>query len=262
MIGGAIGSFLAVVVFRNNPDPKTDKLTKKEKNFISSRSFCDSCKKQLNWFDMVPVVSFLLQSGKCRYCKKKINSSYFIMELVSGLVAVVFCIHYYSTPTLDFIQMIFEIFLAYFFIFLGYYDYLYWEVPLKSLFGASIFVLFYLILGLVIGTINVNVFMWALLAGIIGILVIVILIVISRGRGLGWGDAWVFGLVGLSLGLKGMLLVYLVAVFCGAIIGIYKAFLIQKFRGVLIQFIPFICVGVLVAIFDDGWIFGILFPYL
>ena len=207
------------------------------------------------------IYSFLIQKGLCRYCKEKINSSYFYVELISGVTAIVFFLLYSSSLSIDFVDLSFKIIIAYFFIYLGYYDYLYWEVPIKSLMGISAIVLIYLIVRFVFGVIVLNTLLWFIGAGIIGVCSIIILIYFSKGKGLGWGDAWVFGLVGLALGPKDLFVAYSIAVFSGAIIGIIKAIKIRKFHGVLIQFVPFISLGVIVALLENDWIFGLIFPY-
>lgn len=51
-----------------------------------TRSHCESCEKTLKWFDLIPIVSFLLLKGHCRYCQNKISTTNFIFELVSLLI--------------------------------------------------------------------------------------------------------------------------------------------------------------------------------
>ena len=63
VIGIVLGSFYLVVGTR---------LPLKE-NIITGRSRCDSCKTVLKWYELIPVVSFVIQRGKCRTCNKKIS---------------------------------------------------------------------------------------------------------------------------------------------------------------------------------------------
>jgi len=69
LLGAGVGSFITAQIFR----------TKKNK-----RSHCDNCNNKLAWSDLVPVLSYILLKGECRYCKKKIKKTYFIIEVVSG----------------------------------------------------------------------------------------------------------------------------------------------------------------------------------
>ena len=63
IIGAIIGSYIGVIVLRWPTGEPT----------VSGRSRCDACQRQLAWFDLVPLVSFLLLRGKCRYCKAPIE---------------------------------------------------------------------------------------------------------------------------------------------------------------------------------------------
>ena len=52
---------------------------------ITGRSHCPSCKKKINWYDNIPLLSFIFLRAKCRECSSKINTKYFIVELISAL---------------------------------------------------------------------------------------------------------------------------------------------------------------------------------
>ena len=60
--GVSIGSFLNVLI---------DRLPQERK--ITGRSVCDYCQHQLAWYDLIPIFSFFLLKGHCRYCRKKIS---------------------------------------------------------------------------------------------------------------------------------------------------------------------------------------------
>ncbi len=77
IIGLIIGSFLNVLIYRLN-DPKAPK-------WWHGRSLCPNCKHQISWFDNIPLLSFLILRGQCRYCHKKISWQYPTVELVTSL---------------------------------------------------------------------------------------------------------------------------------------------------------------------------------
>jgi len=52
---------------------------------FKSRSFCPSCKKQINWYDNIPFLSFIFLKGKCRNCSYKISFQYFLVELIAAI---------------------------------------------------------------------------------------------------------------------------------------------------------------------------------
>lgn len=78
IIGLAFGSFLGVV---------TRRLPRKE-SFVSGRSHCPSCRATINWYDNIPLLSFLVLRGRCRNCHKPISIRYPLIELATALGVV------------------------------------------------------------------------------------------------------------------------------------------------------------------------------
>ena len=76
LLGVVFGSFLGLLFYR---------LPRKE-NFIYGRSKCPECLKILCFYDLVPVISWLVLRGRCRYCKNKISASYIIIEILTGFL--------------------------------------------------------------------------------------------------------------------------------------------------------------------------------
>jgi leader peptidase (prepilin peptidase)/N-methyltransferase len=74
--GTAIGSFLNVCIYRL---PRAESL-------IHPPSHCPRCDTRLRIPDLMPLLSYLLLRGKCRYCRERISPRYFIIELVTGLL--------------------------------------------------------------------------------------------------------------------------------------------------------------------------------
>ena len=82
LIGLLTGSFCTLAIHRL---PLHENITHK-------RSYCPNCKHKLSFWDMFPVVSYVLLGGKCRYCKHRIAPKYIIIELLTGIVFVLFAI--------------------------------------------------------------------------------------------------------------------------------------------------------------------------
>ena len=80
LIGICIGSFLNVVIYRlpNNI------------SVISPRSHCPKCKNTISWRENIPLLSWLLQKGRCASCNTKISLRYPIVELSTGLLFILF----------------------------------------------------------------------------------------------------------------------------------------------------------------------------
>ena len=76
VFGTAVGSFLNVVILRHEKKP------------ISGRSGCPKCGKTLEWFELIPVLSFLIQKAKCRGCGRPISWQYPLVEIMTGFVFV------------------------------------------------------------------------------------------------------------------------------------------------------------------------------
>src|SRR3989344_9247570 len=101
VLGAIIGSFLNVVALRW--DEKNSRPTGRFRSFgrVGGRSKCSHCSTTLRWFNLIPVLSFLFQRGKCRNCGAKISYEYPIIEILTGLIFVtvpvwmlpVFCIY-------------------------------------------------------------------------------------------------------------------------------------------------------------------------
>lgn len=78
ILGLGIGSFLNVVLFRMTTDKK----------FWNGRSECMSCKHKLSWYELIPVLSYLIQGGKCKNCSTHLSIQYPLVELGTALLFV------------------------------------------------------------------------------------------------------------------------------------------------------------------------------
>jgi len=76
-LGLSAGSFMNVLVFRLGTGLG-----------FKGRSFCFSCGKKLSWYELIPLVSFLVQGGRCRSCRAKISWQYPVVEFISGVLFV------------------------------------------------------------------------------------------------------------------------------------------------------------------------------
>lgn len=79
-IGTLFGSFFTLAVYR----------IPLKKDITHERSYCPNCNHKLSFLDMIPILSYLFLGGKCRYCKQKIRIRYLLLEVLSGIVFVLF----------------------------------------------------------------------------------------------------------------------------------------------------------------------------
>jgi|TARA_B110000003_G_scaffold216352_1_gene215745 leader peptidase (prepilin peptidase)/N-methyltransferase len=94
VLGSVFGSFANVCIYR----------LPKNKNISKGRSFCPKCKKKINWFDNIPLFSFIFLNGKCRKCNKKISFQYFLVETISAFYF--FIIYYFFGLSIDLLLLI------------------------------------------------------------------------------------------------------------------------------------------------------------
>ncbi len=80
IIGIVFGSFYTLAVYR----------IPKKQDITHTHSYCPNCQHKLSFLDLIPLFSYIFLKGKCRYCKEKIRPRYFIIELISGLLFVIF----------------------------------------------------------------------------------------------------------------------------------------------------------------------------
>ena len=211
LFGLIFGSFLNCLIWR---------LHKNES--MMGRSCCPKCKKQIAWYDNIPLLSFIILKGKCRYCKKFISWQYPIVELITGLLFVVaFINNFQIISNFQFLNispnlLLFTLrdwFLICVMIIIFIYD-LRWYLILDivSLPACLIVFLFNLFLG----------FSWQnlLIAGIIGCSFFLSQFIISKGKWIGGGDIRLGLLMGLALGWPNVLVAILIGYFIGSFVGV------------------------------------------
>ena len=82
LIGVVLGSFFTLAIYR----------IPLKQDITHTRSYCPKCNHRLEFFDLIPILSYLFLGGKCRYCHNKISKRYINIEISSGLVYLLFII--------------------------------------------------------------------------------------------------------------------------------------------------------------------------
>ena len=136
VIGACLGSFLCCQARRLHLRLAHPKVAKS----LGSRSICLSCHKKIEWYDNLPIVSWLLLKGKCRYCHHRIGYAEIISELSLGLGFL--CLGATFIPTsasvLEWVAFIVLLFFTTIIGFLAIYDGLYGELPTLFLYLAIV----------------------------------------------------------------------------------------------------------------------------
>lgn len=199
LAGLCVGSLLNVIVLR----------TRAGRSFVSDRSACPSCDVTIAAYDLVPLVSFVVLSGRCRACAAPISVQYPLVECLTGVLF--FLAFLVRGPTWLFARDIL-FFLPLLLVFL--YDLRYMEIPdrftvpaMMVAFGMNLW------LGVALQTLLVG----ALAAG--GFFLLQFLF--SRGRWIGSGDIRLGVVMGLMLGLANSVAALFVSYLLGAAFGLF-----------------------------------------
>jgi leader peptidase (prepilin peptidase) / N-methyltransferase len=204
-------------------------------SIIKPRSSCPNCGHQLKPYELIPVISYFLQGGKCRGCKSRISPIYPIFELLTGFL-------FMTAPLVIGWsgELVVALTLISMFMIIIVSDIHYMLIPDKILIWfAGIFLLERIIWPL-------NPWWDSFLGAVTGFTLLFIIALVSKG-GMGGGDVKLYALLGLVLGFKLVLLSFFLSTLFGAVIGgLALLFKIVK-RRQPIPFGPFIAAGTLTA---------------
>ncbi|WP_286229280.1 prepilin peptidase [Neobacillus mesonae] len=235
--GLLLGSFFNVVGIR----------IPQKKSIVTPRSACPTCGHQLKPYELLPVLSYIFQNGKCRGCKSRISPIYPIFELLTGIL---FAAAPYFVGWSG--ELLVALTLISMFMIITVSDIHYMIIPDKILIWfAGIFLLERIIWPLT---------PWwdSLLGAVIGFILLLIIAIVSKG-GMGFGDVKLYALLGLVLGTKLVLLSFFFSTLFGAVIGGLALLLKIVKRKQPIPFGPFIAAGTLTAYF---WGSEIIYLYI
>lgn len=223
IIGSCIGSFLNVCIYRipNNED------------ITITRSHCFNCGNVLKWYDMFPVISYLVLKGKCRNCHAKISVQYPIVELLNGILYLfIFYIKGIEIETLIIC------FLSSCLIVLSVIDWRIYEIPV----GLNVFIA-------ILGVINLIIHYTDWTNYLIGAFCVsgfmLLLFIVTKGRGIGGGDIKLMFAAGLLLGWQNIILAFALGCIIGSVIHLMR----MKISGQdhVLAFGPYLSVGIMIA---------------
>ncbi len=80
IFGSIVGSFLNVCIHR----------MPLEQSVVKPRSHCSNCKKPIAWYDNIPLLSYFILRGRCRFCKKQFSFRYALVEFITACVFLFF----------------------------------------------------------------------------------------------------------------------------------------------------------------------------
>jgi len=230
LFGLAVGSFLNCLIYR----------LETKQDFLFGRSFCPKCHHILKWYDLIPLLSFLLLKGRCRYCKKKISIQYPLVELFTGILFLLFFTFHFSF----FIYLI-----SCFLIVIFVYDLKHYIIPDRLIYPAITLALFYQLFEMW------NIGGWSsseirnLGYGLLPSLFLLAIILASGGKWMGFGDFKLAILMGLILNWPKVLVALFFSFLLGGIISIGLLLTKKKKLTSEVPFAPFLVSGTFIALF-------------
>jgi leader peptidase (prepilin peptidase)/N-methyltransferase len=248
LFGLAIGSFLNVLI---------DRLPLK-KSLVFPPSHCEACSRKLSFFDLIPVLSYLMLRGRCRYCRARIPLRVLLVEIGGGIVFILSYWRFGATAEFAYAAFWSCVFLVIMFI-----D---WEHKLilnritypavliaLVVFGVdTIFPEWGVLTSIksfwpdsgILGISIVN----SVIGGAIGFVFFLIVFLIYSG-GMGMGDIKLAGLIGLVTGLPLVIAALITGILIGGLVAILLLVLGKKGRKDVIPYGTFLAIGPIVALF-------------
>lgn len=231
IFGTVIGSFLNVCIYR----------LPLGQSVVTAPSHCMSCGEKLRWYDMVPVVSWLVLGGKCRNCKSKISIQYPLIEAVNGLLYVGVCM----VTGLNLTGMVYCL-MASALLTLSVIDFRTYEIPVEINW-------FLLILGILATALDHthladHLIGCVCVSGLLGLIYI-----LSGGNAIGGGDVKLMAAAGLLLGWQRIILAFLLGCILGSILHLIR---IKAFKaGRVLALGPYLSMGILLsALWGNQWL--------
>ena len=232
LFGGIIGSFLNVCIYR----------LPREKSIVSPPSSCPACEKRIEWYDNMPLISYLFLKGRCRHCGNRISARY---PLVESITAVFFVLLY------------------------GKYG-LSLELPVGMLFVSLLIVISFIDLdfkiipdALSIGGAVAGLFLafarplFSYLSAVYGILlgggilfaIAFIYQLVTKREGMGGGDIKLLAMIGAFCGIQGVVFSLMTGSLLGVLVGLPLMLIKGEDARYAIPFGPFLSFGALIYVF-------------
>ena len=261
IIGACMGSFLCCQArrlhIRESESSRSNK-TKSSKSGkaskptrLPSRSICLHCKKQLKWYDNLPIISWLILKGKCRNCRKRIGIAELLSEISLAIAFVLIgsTINISTATPLEWVVVVLLLLFTLVLGFLAIYDGLYGELP-----NFALIISIVLAIVLLVSKIYLNLSSTPFSMGIIGDLALsiailgglyLVLCLISKGKWVGDGD-WILA-ASIAIALASPWLALLTLFLANFIACIIMYPLIRKNRKHKIHLGPFLVIAFVIV---------------
>jgi len=236
VFGLVVGSFLNVVVLRGIMGIS-----------IGGRSMCPGCARTLRWWELIPVLSFVLLRGRCRRCRAEISLQYPAIELATGFVAIVLGAPFPMTTSEQVVAVLLFIVVSLLIVLL--------VIDLKTMLLPDVYIGIMSVAVLIVTGIrsyeSARYYLplyWALAGIFVGAGVLGVIWLLTRGKGIGLGDVKLLIPLGALLGPFDSLMVLFLSFVAG---GAVASFLLVTHKATMktaIPFGPFLCVAAILVL--------------
>ncbi len=237
LLGLCVGSFLNVCIYR----------IPLGKSVVTPRSHCPQCDRFLKWYENIPLVSYVIQGGKCRHCHKSVSLRYPLVELLTGLLslATVFKFGWGASYFLYFILFVTPMIAITF-------------IDLDHQIIPDVFSITGIFSGILVVFFTTGGVWWEKLLfsgkGILlggGALLAVSMIYekLRKQEGIGGGDIKLAAMFGAFFGWKGVLMILFLSSFLGSLVGVVLMLVYRQGLKLAIPFGPFLATAALIHLF-------------
>lgn len=242
-IGAVVGSFLNVVLYRSIIG----------QDWVSGRSRCDSCKKQIKWFDNIPLLSYIVLGGKCRSCKDAIALSHPVIEFLTGILFVWWywggSLFFQLTQTpFSAVQPLFWLLVGVLLLMIFMADLLYLLIPDVAVALLLLMTVLYRVGLTITGIMEPMDLFKAVMGMVLAVSFFGGLWLLTKGRGMGLGDVKLVGPLALLLGWPNILVGLFTAFVAGALVGMVMIMLGKRKMGQVLPFGPFLVAGTVLSL--------------
>lgn len=238
-----MGSFLLVVADRIVTN----------RSFITGRSKCDGCGHTLSWLELIPVMSYLFQKGKCKHCHTTLSIWYPLSEIITGAVFLItFLVSLHLSPMLTVLHLIVVSCLLIIF----FADRAYGIIPFPVVVIATL-----ASVGIIVLSESSSILVHGV-SGIVASLLFFIVFFVTRGKGMGFGDVVYAFFMGFLLGFPAIIFGLYIAFITGAVVSLILVMLRKKrLRGGTIPFGPFLVLGTFIMLIAKDQIVQLVSRY-
>ena len=231
LAGLCVGSFCNVLIYR----------IPRGEDFVRTRSHCMACGHTLAWYELIPLLSFLLQGGKCRACGARLSLQYPLVEGATALAWLLTGLLFWG----DWLRLALYCALCSLLLVLAVVDWRTFEIP--NGLNLAIF-----LLGVVQLAADFENWPLYVIGGCSVSLLFLLLWFLTGGKGLGMGDVKLMAAAGLLLGWPRILLAMILGSLSGAVIHSLR---MRRGAGRRLAFGPYLAAGIWVsALFGDALI--------